>query len=58
LQDKAKAKREADAKVGNSGQETEEQKKSSPFEPPYQEDLFVGDLQGVQGEEGMAMLVS
>ena len=58
MQDKAKAKREADAKVGNTGEETAEKKKSSPFEPPYIEDLFVGELEGSQGEEGMAMLVS
>lgn len=32
--------------------------KSSPFEPPYIEDLFVGELEGLEGEEGMVALVS
>jgi hypothetical protein len=31
--------------------------KSSPFEPPYVEDLFVGELEGLEGEEGMVALV-
>jgi ATP adenylyltransferase len=58
LQDKAKAKQEADAKVGKSSDDEAESKKSSPFEPPYIEDLFVGDVEGTEGEEGMVMLVS
>jgi hypothetical protein len=32
--------------------------KGSPFEPPYVEDLFVGELEGLEGEEGMVALVS
>ena len=32
--------------------------KSSPFEPPYVEDLFIGELEGLEGEEGMVALVS
>jgi hypothetical protein len=32
--------------------------KTSPFEPPYIEDLHVGDVEGFDGEDGMAVLVS
>jgi hypothetical protein len=35
----------------------EEKEKKSPFEPPYVEDLFVGELEGLEGEDGMAVLV-
>jgi hypothetical protein len=83
LNDKAKAKAEADAKIraqqekgetsseatkdASNGSETTltvpltketAGDKSSPFEPPYVEDLFVGELEGLEGEEGMVALVS
>ncbi|KAJ9121757.1 hypothetical protein QFC22_002379 [Naganishia vaughanmartiniae] len=69
LLDKSKAKAEAEAKVraqqANSTSDgtatttkdnAEEKEKSSPFEPPYVEDLFVGELEGLEGEDGMVVL--
>ncbi|KAJ9102558.1 hypothetical protein QFC21_002959 [Naganishia friedmannii] len=35
---------------------SEEKEKRSPFEPPYVEDLFVGELEGLEGEDGMVVL--
>lgn len=58
LQDKAKATKEAAAKVKqDTGADAPTQKKS-PFEPPYIEDLHVGDIEGPEGEEGMAVLLN
>ena len=57
LQDKAKATREADEKNGVTSSTADQPKKSSPFEPPYVPELFVGDVPGFDGEEGLAMLV-
>jgi hypothetical protein len=38
--------------------EEDASEKSSPFKPPYVEDLFIGELEGLEGEEGMVALVS
>ena len=42
----------ADAEA--SGSQNEEE----PFKPPYVPELFVGFLKGLEGEEGMSILVS
>lgn len=69
--DKSKAKAEAEAKVraaqANSTANgstkapvanADEKEKKSPFEPPYVEDLLVEELEGLEGEDGMIVLVS
>lgn len=59
LQDKTKATKEAAAKVKQeTGNDTPSTSKKSPFEPPYIEDLHVGDVEGCDGEEGMAVLLN
>jgi len=35
-----------------------EQNKKEPFRPPYVPELYVGCLEGLEGEEGMSILVS
>ena len=34
------------------------QNAAEPFKPPYVEELFVGALEGIEGEQGMSILVS
>jgi hypothetical protein len=57
LKDKRKSKEEVLAKVGVKLDQEDKCEKSSPFEPPYVEELHVGELEGIDGEEGMAVLV-
>lgn len=38
--------------------ESGKQNKAEPFKPPYVEELYVGALEGIEGEEGMSILVS
>jgi ATP adenylyltransferase len=33
------------------------QNAKEPFKPPYVEELYVGTLEGIEGEEGMSILV-
>lgn len=34
------------------------QNELEPFKPPYVPELFVGSLEGLEGEKGMSILVS
>lgn len=36
----------------------DDEPKTSPFQPPYIPDLYVGSLEGVDGEKNMSVLVS
>jgi ATP adenylyltransferase len=38
--------------------ESGKQNAEEPFKPPYVEELYVGTLDGIEGEEGMSILVS
>lgn len=38
--------------------ESGKQNAAEPFKPPYVEELYVGTLEGIEGEEGMSILVS
>ena len=40
-----------------SGDESGKQNAKEPFKPPYVEELYVGTLEGIEGEEGMSILV-
>lgn len=49
-----------DAEAGTAegqGKKTTEQNKAEPFKPPYVDELYVGCLEGLEGEEGMSILV-
>ena len=44
---------------GNSDKEDgDRQNKQEPFKPPYVPELYLGCLEGLEGEEGMSILVS
>lgn len=48
-------------RVANEDKEEEpvnKQNELEPFKPPYVPELFVGSLEGLEGEEGMSILVS
>jgi ATP adenylyltransferase len=47
------AKRPRRESEGESGK----QNAKEPFKPPYVEELYVGTLEGIEGEEGMSILV-
>jgi ATP adenylyltransferase len=67
LLDKQKAKKEALAAQtqNESSPEAKRPRRDSdgkqnvkePFKPPYVEELYVGTLEGIEGEEGMSILV-
>ena len=42
----------------DSGGESGKQNAKEPFKPPYVEELYIGTLEGIKGEEGMSILVS
>lgn len=48
------------AKIDNHDEKDDrvEQNRKEPFRPPYVPDLYVGCLEGLEGEEGMSILVS
>ncbi|WVQ93936.1 hypothetical protein IAU59_001014 [Kwoniella sp. CBS 9459] len=43
---------------GDSGKDKVKQNENEPFRPPYVPELYVGCLEGLDGEEGMSVLVS
>jgi ATP adenylyltransferase len=65
--DKQKAKKEALAAQTQTESSPEakrprresdgKQNVKEPFKPPYVEELYVGTLEGIEGEEGMSILV-
>lgn len=46
------------ANEGNKDGLLNKQNEQEPFKPPYVPELFVGSLEGFEGEEGMSILVS
>jgi ATP adenylyltransferase len=41
-----------------NGETVDKQKAQEPFKPPYVPELYLGCLEGIEGEPGMSILVS
>lgn len=54
LPDAKRPRREQESGQDGSGKQNVQE----PFKPPYVEELYVGALEGIEGEQGMSILVS